>query len=186
MSTVVFRFCIFCIFFFISTLNAAVYDHDTLNIFAKITPRFIFLSSVHKSIKKEIRICIFSDEMESKAVDSFTKNLHSQYPNGIKNYPLEVITLLYSDLDEKSIQKCHDAQIMFLFNSSTKSIQKAVLYAKEHQILTISYDEKLLQNNVDISLFIGRKTVPYINLESIKNKGISLNNTLLRISKIYK
>ena len=166
-------------------LNATVYNGDTLNMFAKITPRFIFLSSAQDSIDKEIIMCVLSDEIDSKKVLNFIGHIENQYSHGIKSMPIHIINTSYKNLQSKKSKSCEKAQLIFLFNSSDENINDVVNYAKIHTILTASYDVALLEKGVDISLFIGRRIVPYINTESIKDKGITLNHLILRLSKIF-
>jgi len=59
-----------------------------------------------------------------------------------------------------------------------------VKFSNRYKILTIAYDNKMLKNGVDISLFLGRKIVPFLNMKSISKKNIKLDNMLLRISKL--
>ncbi len=165
-------------------INASIYNYDTLSMFAKITPRFIFLSSVKNSIKEEVKLCIVSDNIKNKEVLYLSHNIPIYYPHGIQSMPLKIISISYNDLLKNS-KNCNDAQILFLFNSTNKHIEESVKYAKSHTILTTSYDANLLNNGVDISLYLGRKIVPYINIKSIKEKGITLNNTILGLSKIF-
>lgn len=49
----------------------------------------------------------------------------------------------------------------------------------------MAYDAKYLEQGVHASLFLGRKVTPYINLNGMRKNEIELDNTLVRISKIY-
>ncbi|MFT5874858.1 MAG: hypothetical protein ACI8WT_003837, partial [Clostridium sp.] len=108
------------------------------------------------------------------------KKTNNHYPNGIKNYQIKFMQTNYLD-----ISQCQNTDVSFLLNSNEKNIEQALEFSRVHKILTISYDSKLLKYGADISMFLGRKVTPYINVNSIRKKDIKLNNTLLRISKIY-
>lgn len=164
-----------------NTLSASTYDNDTLNIFAKIIPRFIIMSSQKKKIKENIKICILNDDTDKLTALSLIDKINDEFPNGLQKHKMEILSNTY-----KSVTQCKDSQLIFMFNSNTKSINKAVLFSNKHQILTMSYDYSLLQNGVGLSLFIGRKVLPYINMQAMKNNTIVLDNILLRVSKIYK
>lgn len=164
-----------------STLNASTYDDDVLNIFSKVLPRFILMSSKKDEIKKEIRICILHDNIDEKIALSLVRKTNDYYPNGIKEYQLKFIQTNYSD-----ISKCDSSVLLFLLNSNDKNIKQTLKFSRKYKKLTISYDAKLLEDGTDISMFLGRKIIPYININSIREKKIELNNNLLRISKIYK
>lgn len=161
-------------------LNANSYDDDILNIYSKLSPRFILMSSQKEKIKDDINICILHDELDERVAKTLIRKTNDNYQNGIKNYSIKLTALNYSN-----INTCQDSQLMFLFNSSVKNLKQAVEFSRKNKILTIAYDEKLLQSGVDISLFLGRKITPYLHIDSINNKDIMLDNVLIRISKIY-
>ena len=166
--------------FHLSTLNASSYDSDILNIFSKIVPRFIIMSTQKEKIRDSIEICILNDNIDKLTAVSLQNKIKLNYPNGIKNHPIHIL-----NPSPQKINICKNSQLMFLFNSDEEHINKALLFAYKHNILSMAYDKKLLQNGVAISLFIGKKVVPYINMEAIQKSNIELNSILLRVSKIY-
>lgn len=165
---------------FINSSLLAAYDDDTLEIFSKILPRVVLMSSKKDELKDEIIICVLHDSVDENSAQSLINKVSRNYPNGIKNYKISMISSSYSD-----INSCSNTKLLFMFNSDEKNIKKGLDYSTENNFLTISYDHKLLKDGVGISLFFGRKIVPYINMEAIRKNGIELNNVLLRISKIY-
>jgi len=138
------------------------------------------MSSQKEKLKDEINICVLYDEMDKRLASLLISKTENNYPNGIKNYKINFTKSNYSN-----IKKCQNTQLIFLFNTDEENIQKALEYSLMNKTLTISYDQKILEDGVDISLFLGRKIIPYININSIRKKDIVLNNILLRISKIY-
>jgi hypothetical protein len=163
-----------------STLNASSYDGDILTIFSKIIPRFIMMSSQKAKIRNDVEICILSDDIDKLEALSLMDKINTNLPNGIKQHKINLLNSNY-----EKINKCKNSQLIFMFNSSENNIKNAVEFSDKHNILSISYDEKLLQNGVEISLFIGRKVLPYINMKAISKNKIELDNILLRVSKIY-
>ena len=162
-----------------NVLLAASYDDDVLNIFSKILPRLVLMSTQEKDTN-DIGICILNDEVDTKSALLLRSKIDFHYKNGIKNSKITFTTSNYSHVD-----KCVHNQIIFLFNTTDNNIQKVVDFSRKTKILTMAYDSKLLNDGIDISLFLGRKIIPFINKKSIYSKDIELNNMLLRISKIY-
>lgn len=159
---------------------ASSYDNDSLNIFSKIIPRFILMSESKNKIENEITICILSDSIQERDANSFADKIKQSYPEGLKNYKINVVTSNYANLEN-----CQKSQLLFLFNTDEKALHKTLEFSKKYQILTVSYDASLLEYGVDMSLFLGRNIVPYINMKSILAKDIKLQNVFLRVSKIY-
>lgn len=157
-----------------------MYDEDVLEIFAKILPRFVLMSEQKKDLHNNINICILHEQVDTRSALSLIDKISKNYPEGLKSHSLQL-----SHTDFSHINRCQNSQLIFLFNSSNQNIQQVLKYAKTKQALSVSYDDKLLQQGVEISLFLGRKIIPYINIKTLRQNGIKLNNLLLRISKIY-
>ncbi len=165
----------------ISTFTyASTYDNDILNTFSKLSPRFILMSTQEEQVQGTLNICLVHNEIDEKVADNFIEMIEKNYPDGIKSYPIKVIKS-----SNAVFEVCEKSQLIFLFTAEDNLVSKTILYAEKNRILTIAYDSKLLESGADISLHIGRKVIPYLNLNSLKRKNIQLNNLLLRISKIY-
>jgi hypothetical protein len=76
--------------------------------------------------------------------------------------------------------------MLFISDVQNRDINSAIEFSRKNEILSMSYNPKFLENGVSTSIFIGRKVVPYINVEALQKSHIELNNILLRVSKIYK
>ncbi len=139
------------------------------------------MSTQKEKITTEIQICILRDNIDNMTALSLDDAIKRNYPSGLQDYKINTISSSYS-----SLNSCRNSQLLFMFNTSDKNIEDALLFSAKNKILTLAYDAKLLESGVDMSLFLGRKITPYINYESLKNKDIRLNNILLRIAKIYK
>ncbi|MEA3521919.1 MAG: hypothetical protein U9R50_03015 [Campylobacterota bacterium] len=170
----------FLLLFNALSIHASNYDEDILEIFSKIAPRLILMSSQKNKIEDEIQICILYEKVDTNAANSLTDKINSNYPNGIKNHKLNIIHSKYSEL-----HKCQNTQLTYLFNTTTKNVIESINYLNQYSILTLSYDPVQLQYGVHASLFLGRKVMPYLNITRIYNDGIKLDNILIRVSKIY-
>jgi len=163
------------------SLSAMSYDSDILNMFAKLSPRIVLMSSTKERLKDSLEICLLYDESDEQSASVFEDKILSNYKNGIRNYSIDIKKVRYSELNS-----CAQSHMLFLFTTGQMQIKKSVALAKEKKILTISYDAKSLESGVDISIHIGRKVTPYLNVGSIQSKGIELESILFRISKIYR
>lgn len=176
----IFFLSIFIILFHPSTLLASSYDDDTLEIFSKIIPRFILMSSQKNTIQNQIEICILHDKLDERTAQFLMDRIHSNYPNGIKNYKLKLINSSYSEID-----MCRKSQLAFMFDTDEKNIESSVLVLNRNTVFTMSYNAKYLVNGIEATLFLGRKVVPYINMSAVRQSGIEIDNRLVQISKIY-
>ncbi|MDF1877575.1 DUF4154 domain-containing protein [Sulfurimonas sp. SAG-AH-194-L11] len=177
----IFRFIlIFILFMNPLSISASNYDNDLLNIYSKLMPRFILMSSLKEKLQDKMSLCIVSDVEDEKYVEILIAKSKKNYPHGIKNYEIVFIRSSY-----ENIQECKNTQLAFLFNTNSKNIEHFTLFSHKHTMLTVGYSPETLEMGSDISLFIGRKIQPYINTETIREKNITLENILYRISKIY-
>jgi len=127
-----------------------------------------------------IKIAILYEKSEYKNALLLKNKIDNKYKNGIKNYNVKATISLYS---ETNIKK---ANIYYLFPTTNENIKKIVTLASKHKALTFSYFKEDLQYGVMISLNIGNKIKPIINLDAIKLHNITFRPLLLKISKIYK
>ncbi len=162
------------------SLNAANYNDDILNIYSKMLPRFVMMSSQKDKIENEIKICVLHDKLDERVAQSLEDKIKSNYPDGLKNYPIKIMRTNY-----ENVQLCANSQLSFLFNSDETQIQNAIFFFKKNSILTMSYNISFLEKGADMSLFIGRNVIPFVNMKSIRDKRITLDNLLIRVSKIY-
>ncbi len=168
------------IFSNVTLLSASNYDEDILEIYSKMLPRFIIMSSQKNKIEKNIEICILYDKLDERVAFSLGEKIIDNYPKGLLTHPIHIIKDTYSN-----IESCEKTQIIFMFDTNKEQILKTVLFSQERSILTMSYYVSSLTQGADTSLFIGRRVAPYLNIESIKKKKIIFDNLLLRVSKIY-
>lgn len=174
----------FTLMFFValgaSPLHAVSYDDDVLEIFSKIVPRLVLMSSAKNTLKDKIELCVVYEPVDERKAAFLGEKISASYPAGIKDYKIRLVPTAYGSFDA-----CRNSQLMFLFNTNESHLQKALSFAENNAIMTISYDPKYLEKGVGLSLFLGRKVTPYINVMAFKKSGIALENTLLHISKIY-
>ena len=172
----------FFILFIVCTnsIFAMNYDDDILSMYAKLSPRIVLLSSTKENLKDTLEICLLHESSDEQTASTLQDKMLNNYKNGIKNYRLDIKKVLYTKLDE-----CANSNMLFLLATDEAQLQKSIQFSRDKKILTISYDSKALESGADISLFIGRKILPYLNVRTIQNKGIELESMLFRISKIY-
>lgn len=159
---------------------AANYDTDILGIYSKILPRFVLMNESRYKKDGRVNICLIRNRVDSDSAAVLANDIAKNYPQGLQNKKISIQQTDYLD-----IKQCKDSDLFFLFNTSDKYLQDALTFANDHNILTVSYDDVMLAKGVEISLFIGRKIVPYINITAVKKNGIQLDYVLFRISKIY-
>ena len=71
-----------------TVLHASDYDDDTLEIFSKIIPRFVLMSTQKNTLQNKIGICVLHDKFDDRATATLMDKIYNNYPDGIKNYKL--------------------------------------------------------------------------------------------------
>ncbi|MBN2816027.1 MAG: hypothetical protein JXQ67_05040 [Campylobacterales bacterium] len=163
------------------SLFANSFSEEMLNIYAKLSVRFVLMSTLKDELSESVNICIGSKAEDERAATTLIDLMHEHYPAGIGEYKIYVIKSDYSN-----INFCKEASLFFVLSIEDIDLPKVITFAQENKILTMSYDQVLVEDGIDISLFIGREIRPYISLANIFAKDIYLDNVLLRVSKIYK
>jgi hypothetical protein len=163
-----------------ASMMADYYDTDLLMILSKILPRIVSMSSLDPSEGVPIRVCIVHEDVDRPAAEHFETLLKRNSSDGG-----DVHGLQSKRTDFSHMAACGKSQLIFLFDARPATVAPALSEAKKFQAIVAAYNTALLSQGADISLFVGRSVMPYLNLSSLKDKNISLDTILLRVSKIY-
>ena len=158
-------------------LYSSSYDSDILNVFSKLMPRFVLMSNLKEQIGSSINICLLHESKDTLTASSLQNMIYKAYPEGIKGYEVVVNKSSHANNSE-----CRNAQLVFFFDTDLVSMREI----NEEKKLIVSYSPIFLEERSDISLFVGRRVVPFLNVDHLQKKDIKLDNILYRISKIYK
>jgi len=169
------------IFLITTSLFAININNSLLRIHATLVPKLYLMDYEYKSKVKNdtIVIDILYDKANYKSALALKNKFYTKYKNGLESYKLKVELVLYSNIDRS------DANIYYLFPSKSTNIKKAVKQASNNNALTFSYLKDDLKYGVMVSLAIGIKVKPVLNLDAIKRYHISFRPILLNISTIY-
>ena len=115
------------------------------------------MSSQKEKITNDLNICVVHDNLDERIAQSLIDKVSNNYKNGIKNLKINLINTNYSILNN-----CKNTQLLFMFNSNEENIKKTILFSNKYKLITMSYDSKLLEDGVGISLFLGSFIFPLI------------------------
>lgn len=162
-------------------LSAYTYEHQMLQIHAKIAPRLILMSEFSKVEKpQDITIVIVYESGDENAATLLKRYLKESYPKGLNNQHLKIIKTKYSDFTTAPKHA-----LLFLFDTDERVVKKILEYAKNNKLITMSYRDEYLDYGVHVSLHVGRSLKPYLNIHAAKENGMVFANTLITISKIF-
>ena len=164
-------------------LQAQGYNENILKIEANIIPRIALMD--YKFMDKlqdgQITIFILHTNTDSITAKRMKEIIQSKYPAGIKGYTLNIRLIDY----ETFLKTPSKATVYYLMDALPDTIKQVVREASKRQILTFTHDTGNLAHGANVSLMIDKKIIPYINVTSLKESGISLRPALLSISEIY-
>ena len=126
-----------------------------------------------------IIITIVYDKKNHKDALSLKNKIYKKYENGIQEYSININLVLYNEM------KKDYTNIYYLFPSNSKNIKKVIDKAKSNKALTFSYLWNDLKQGIMLSVKVGTKIKPIINLDATKNNEITFRPVLLEISNIY-
>ncbi len=166
---------------FITSIYASHINESLLNMHALLLPK-IYLMDYNfqkKSIDKTISIALVYERGEYKSAQFLKKQILKKYKNGINSYKLDIQLVNYNKIDNAH------ANMYYIFPSTKHNTQKAVQKANKDNAITFAYTKEDLKYGIMISLEVGKKTKPLLNLEAIRENNISLRPILIDISVIY-
>ena len=175
---------IISIFLFYSFLFSKTIDNSLLDIHATIMPKVLLLEHniEDKIINNKINITIAYEKNSYKDMKFLKKAIESKYPNGISGYEIEIDFINYD-----AFTKCKETtNILYIFPSSQKNINNIINEYRKCDAVTFASEKEYLENGAMISIDVGKKVKPIVNLKAVKRSGISFKPVLLSISKVYK
>lgn len=171
---------------FITTLSvwagAYQYNDVMLSLHAKTAPKVAVMETAieKKYVKNSLSITIVYDKRDETVAKNLKDMIGSEYERGVAGH--DVVVNLREFREFSSGQQ---STLVYILRGDADRVERVVEICKKHSILTFSYEPEYLQYGVILSLFVDKRTSPYINLKAAKESGISFKEMLLRISKIY-
>lgn len=156
-------------------------NESLLKVHATLVPKISLMDyKFNEKLKNNtITIAIMYNESEYKDAKFLKDKIDIRYQDGIQSYKVKSKLVVYENV------KKAQANVYYLFPTSEHNIKETVQQAQENSALTFSYLRDDLKYGVMISLNIGNKIKPVLNLEAIKMYNIALRPVLLDISSIY-
>jgi len=172
---------LFSILFFVQCSFALSINESLLKIHAVLLPKIVLMdyNFENKLRDNTITIAILYDANEYKSAVLLKEELQNRYQNRIKNYTIKTVLLPYSKV------KYSSANLYYLLPSKKSNVKKVIQRAREQDALTFSYIASDLKRGVMLSLKIGAKIKPIINLKAVRSNNITFRPVLLKISHIY-
>ncbi len=172
----------FVFMFFAVSLFGGNINEALLKVQATLLPKIYLMDYdfQRKLVGNTITIAIVykkSDYQNAKKLQTFIKD---RYKSGLNSYQIKTTLVNYKDIESAK------ANIYYLFPNKKEKIRQAVQQAARNHALTFSYRKEDLKHGVMISLSIGKKIKPILNLEAVRMYHISLRPVLINISHIYR
>jgi len=164
-----------------STFALTIND-SLLKIHATLLPKIYLMDYKYsnKFIDNSIVIAIAYNKREYKNALSLKNKIDTKYHHNIKNHNIKTKIVLYKNI------KRTKANIYYLLPAKKRDILNTIETARKNDALTFSYLKDDLKYGVMLSVVIGEKVQPIINIDAIKMEHINLRPILLKISTIYK
>ncbi len=147
-------------------------------------PKVIMLEKdIEKKIKnKTIHIAIAYEQSNYKDMKYLIQEILREHPDGISGYNIRISLIKYSEFKESD----SNTNMLYMFPSSKDNLEKLTKAYYSSKAITFASNKEYLKYNAMISIDVGKKVKPIVNLVAIKNSGIKFKPVLLSISKVFK
>jgi len=172
---------ILLIFLLIQSVFGLSINESLLKIHAVLVPKIYLMDYDFKEKLKNnsITITILYDSNSYKSAVLLKNKIEAKYHQKIENYTIKTILLPYRKVTNSY------ANLYYLFPTNTKNIKRVIKQAQRVKALTFSYSKNDLKDGIMLSLEVGKKVKPIINLNAVKTHNITFRPILLKISNIY-
>jgi hypothetical protein len=161
----------------------AQYDNAILKVQATILPKIVFMDYGFKEkiYDNKILIEIICDINNNSDAVKFKQMILDKYKDGINGYKIEINIVNSVDINKKLNKKT----IYYLFPTTKNKIKQIINSLQYSNAIIFSFDKEDLSYGSNISINIGKKIKPILNMSALKKKNISLKEALINISEIY-
>jgi len=159
---------------------ADTYNTDIIRIHTKVFPKILLLDTEidQKLVDGAIKVIILYTEEDIKIANTLKEEMLHLYPL-LKDYPFQVVIREYKHFDETEAVTAY-----YQLLGNKESVMSVNESANKNSLITFSYDKSYLDYGTLMSLNISNSVSPYLNLASLKQSNIILNNIIYKIAKI--
>jgi hypothetical protein len=161
----------------------AQYDNAVLKVQATILPKIVFMDYGFKEkiYDNKILIEIICDTHNNSDAIKFKQMIIDKYKDGINGYKIEID--IVNNIDTNKV--LNKKTIYYLFPTTKSKIKQIINSLQYSNAIIFSFDKEDLFHGSNISIDIGKKIKPILNMSALKKKNISLKEALINISEIY-
>jgi hypothetical protein len=176
-----FKLIFFFIFTYVNIYANSVYDLNLLILQSKVFPKVILAdyNINEKVIDNKIVFTILYEEIDTNIANKFKKMIEQNYPK-LKEYEVELRLLQYKDFSRKTQL---DTAYIFLLGKE-KEITEISKFITNNKRLSFSYDKNYVDYGVIFGLEISSTVSLLLNLNSLKQSQINLENSIFKVTKI--
>ncbi len=169
------------IFLLVESLFSLSINESLLKIHAVLVPKIYLMDYDFKEKLKDnsITIAILYNSNSYRSAVLLKNEITLKYHNKIKSYKIKTILLPYNKVNNSY------ANLYYLLPTNIKNIKKVIKQAQKVKALTFSYSKDDLKSGIMLSLEVGKKVKPIINLHAVRSSDITFRPILLKISNIY-
>ena len=164
--------------------RAAGLKDDLLRIHANIVPKTVLMdyNFREKLVNGHITVSVLCMKKDMYYARNLKKYIESKYISGLEDLEVRVNIETYRKFAGKP---CSPSTIYYLLPASDSVMRSALKHLENSHTIIFSYDPAKLRNGAHISLLIGYRVKPVLNLAALKSSGITLRPAIIRISDIY-
>lgn len=166
-------------FFLLSILNAnGIYNSNILDIQSKVYPKMIILDKnfEKKTVEKKVIFTILYESIDVNTALLLKEKIE-------KNLKTSDLLIQLKRIDYFNEEQPLSTAYYFLIGDKNK-ITKINDFLILNKRLTFSYDDTYLDLGIVFSLKINSKIDLFLNLQSLKNSKIELENSIFNLVKI--
>ncbi len=163
---------------------AAGLNDDLLRIHANIVPKTVLMDYDFrdKLVDGHITVTVLCMRNDLYYARNLKKYIERKYAAGLEDMGVRVNIKTYRDFSGKPQPR---STIFYLLPAPAPTVRAALRHLEHSHVIIFSYDPNELRNGAHISLLIGYRVKPVLNLSALKNSDITLRPAIIRISELY-
>lgn len=167
----------------LSSLHASGYSDTLLRIQSNIIPKMVLMDYNYKNKLQNgaIVITVLYDKKDRETAKKIQKIILNKYGKGIMNNPVKVKLINCDDF----VKQKPKTTLLYILRMTPEKLKKVCNRGQEKNYIIFSYDKALLAYGANLSISVGKKVKPIINMASLKENNISFRPAMIAISEIF-
>ena len=149
---------------------------------ARVFPTIVMMDTAIASrlIEDRLHLVVLHEGADRRYALNFIEQLQAHHGERIGPYAWDAEAIAYGAFDEDRA-----ASAVYLLPTTPVMLMQSARTATDRGLVSFAYEENGIEFGVMTTLHVGRSSTPWLNIDTIRQSGITFKPTLIQIARHY-